>query len=183
MEGLDQVFGSSYNPGSTQLDQPRNELGQEDFFRLMVAQLNNQAMLAAQLIGREVLTEAGPVLDTFYTPGEEVRGGIVAENPTEDARVTIYDGSGNLINSIALGDIEAGSHQFSWNGAVKGGGEAELGKYLVVAEGWVDGGLTSLSMQQYRKVTSVSVDRQNTSVLLQLENGEDVKFSQVNEFK
>jgi flagellar basal-body rod modification protein FlgD len=225
MEGLEQVFGSSYNPGSKQLDQPRNELGQEDFFRLMVAQLNNQdptkpldnaeflgqlaqsstvsgiddmnesfgglvnnfftsqAMMAAQLIGREVLTEAGPILDAFFTPGEELLGGIIAENPTEDARVTIYDGSGNLINSIALGDIEAGSHQFAWNGAVKGGGEAELGKYLIVAEGWVDGGLTSLAMQQYREVTSVSVDRQNTSVLLQLDNGEDVKFSQVNEFK
>ncbi|MCB1671543.1 MAG: flagellar hook capping FlgD N-terminal domain-containing protein [Gammaproteobacteria bacterium] len=225
MEGLEQVFGSSYNPGTTQIGKPKEELGQEDFFRLMVAQLNNQdptkpldnaeflgqlaqfstvsgiddmnesfnglvnnfftsqAMMAAQLIGREVLSEAGTMLNAFYTPGEAVSGGLIADSDTQDSRVNIYNGTGNLVNTIALGDIKAGSHQFTWNGVLKGGGEAELGNYLIVAEGRVDGSKVSLPMQQYNEVTSVSVDREKMAVLLQLDNGQDIKFSQVNEFK
>ncbi len=225
MDGLEQVFGSSYNPGTTQLGKPRDELGQEEFFRLMVAQLNNQdptkpldnaeflgqlaqfstvsgiddlnesfsglvsnlftsqAMMAAQLVGREVLTEAGVVLNSLYTPGDSLSGGLITDSAASDVRVNIYNGSGMLISSLALGNLPEGSHQFTWNGNLKGGGEAEAGRYTLVAEGWVGGTLTGLPMQQYSEVTSVSVDRESMSVLLQLDNGEDVKFSQVSEFK
>jgi len=225
MDGLDQVFGSSYNSGNQQIGNPRNELGQEDFFRLMVAQLNNQdptkpldnaeflgqlaqfstvngiedmnesfaglvnnlftsqAMMAAQLIDREVLIEAGFMLNAFFDGEDPVSGGFIANAVTSETRVNIYDGSGDLVNSLDVGKVDAGSHQFTWNGIGKDGNVVDQGRYMIVAEGYVDGVLNTLTMQQYNKINSVSVDRQNTAVLLHLDNGEDVTFSQVSEFR
>ncbi|MBT8148089.1 MAG: flagellar hook assembly protein FlgD [Gammaproteobacteria bacterium] len=225
MEALDQVFGSSYNPGDQSVGKPKNELGQDDFFRLMVAQLNNQdptkpldnaeflgqlaqfstvngiedmnesfsglvnnlftsqAMMAAQLIDREVLIDAGFALNSFFDGENPVSGGFIADDATTSTRVNIYDGSGELVNSIDMGTVEAGSYQFAWNGTGKDGNAVEQGRYTIVAEGNIGGQLNTLVMQQYNKINSVSVDRQNTSVLLHLDNGEDVTFSQVSEFR
>lgn len=225
MEGLDQVFGNSYNPGNQQASKPRNELGQDDFFRLMVAQLNNQdptkpldnaeflgqlaqfstvngigdmnesfaglvnnlftsqAMMAAQLIDREVLIEAGFMLNATFDGDGPISGGFITNDVTRDVRVNIYDETGSLVNSIFVGDVEAGSHQFSWNGTGMDGNSVPQGRYGIVAEGFSNGQVNALTMQQYNKINSVSVDRQNTSVLLHLDNGEDVTFSQVSEFR
>ena len=225
MEGLDQVFGSSYNSGNQPVNKPRNELGQEDFFRLMVAQLNNQdptkpldnaeflgqlaqfstvngiedmnesfaglvnnlftsqAMMAAQLIDREVLIEAGPMLNTYFDGENPISGGFITNDAATNTRVSIYDESGALVNSVAMGAVDAGSHQFTWNGIGRDGNPVGQGRYAIVAEGYMGGQLNTFIMQQYNKINSVSVDRQNTSVRLHLDNGEDVTFSQVSEFR
>ena len=225
MNELEQVFGSSFNPGYKIAEKPNDELGQEDFFKLMVAQLENQdptkpldnteflgqlaqfstvsgiddmnesfvglvnnlftsqAMMAAQLIDREVLTESGFTLSANYKQGEAYSGGFVTDVLTANTRVNIYDATGNQVNAISMGNVDAGSHQFTWNGTTFDGSSAESGSYLMVAEGYVNGIPTSLPMQQFSRIASVSVDRQNTSVLLHLDNGENVTFSQVNEFK
>ena len=205
--------------------QERNELGQDDFFRLMVAQLNNQdptnpmdnaeflgqlaqfstvtgidelgdsfqglvsnmfasqAMMAAQLIERQVLVDAGTVWDAFYQTEEPLSGSFETDDVTTNSRVTIYDGAGNLVNTIDMGTVEPGTHQFTWNGIRKDGSEASNGRYLIVAEGYVGGDLVKLPLQRYSTVTSVSVDRANSSVLLHLDTGSSVRFSQVSEFK
>ena len=223
--GLEQVFGGSYNPGTTQINESREELGQEDFFRLMVAQLNNQdptkpldnteflgqlaqfstvsgiddlngsfgglvsslfasqAMMAAQLIDREVLVDTGNVYSASLVPGESVSGSVLADNLTSGARVVIYDEFGNPVNSLNLGTLEPGAYQFEWDGKAQDGSELDAGNYLIAAEGYVNGAYTSLSMQKYSQVSSVSVDRNNTSVLLHLDNGQDISFSQVSEFR
>lgn len=225
MEGLDQVFGASYNPGNTQVGESKSELGQDDFFRLMVAQLNNQdptkpldnteflgqlaqfstvsgigdmnesfsglvnnlftsqAMMAAQLIDREVLIDSGNLISESIQSGGEISGGIAAPTSIDGARVNILNAAGSLVNSIEMGRLEAGEHQFTWNGKAADGSDADSGTYMVVAEGYMDGQLMSLPLQKYSHIESVSVDRESTSVLLHLDNGESITFSQVNEFR
>ena len=44
--------------------------------------------------------------------------------------LTIYDVAGNRIRTLVDQDLEAGDHQFTWNGADHGGRPAAAGVYL-----------------------------------------------------
>jgi flagellar basal-body rod modification protein FlgD len=143
----------------------------------------SQAMLAAQLVDREVLVDSGPVLDTQYLPGQSLSGGFLTAEPTSGARVSVYDAAGALINTLQVGNVEPGSHGFTWSGRAQDGSEAPAGRYFLIAEGYVQGQLTQLPMQSYATVNSVSVDRANMGVLLHLNNGDIINFSNVDEFK
>lgn len=224
MESIIDALGPNFKTVDQVETKPRNELGQEDFIRLMVAQLKNQdptnplenneflgqmaqfsmvsgidelgtsfdgmvsnlftsqAMMAAQLIEREVLVDAGPIAAANFE-GEEIQGSFETESPTTNARVNVYDTAGILVETIFVGAVDAGSHPFVWSGSKRDGGVAEPGNYLFTAEGLVDGVQSALPMQQYSAVSSVSVDRNNSTVLLHLVSGDTVNFSSIKEFR
>lgn len=219
MNAIEQIFGTNtVDLAST----PQKELGQEDFLKLLVAQLKNQdpnnpadngeflgqiaqfsmvsgiddlgvsfdsiagslftsqAMQATQLVGREVLIET----DTgVLTEGKTVEGVLAIGADVTEVRLRIHDESGSLVRTIDLENLDSGLHDFNWDGLDEELNEMESGKYVVSAEGLVNGELEGIPLLIFRKVDSVSVDRINTNVVLHLDDETSVGLSHISQYR
>ena len=202
---------------------PRNdELGQEEFLQLLVAQLENQdptnpvdnseffsqiaqintvtgiqeldqsfnnvadslylgqSVEAASLIGRQILTNDNTA---FLTENVAIEGELNVGEAATDVVVRIQDESGALVDSIQIGSVEAGQREFLWTGELDDGTQVEPGLYTISAEGVVNGETQGISVSTYDFVSSVSVDRANNGITLNLLTGETMTLSEINEFK
>ncbi|PCJ40830.1 MAG: hypothetical protein COA71_09510 [SAR86 cluster bacterium] len=219
MNVIDQIFGPTTNSTSSNSSK---ELGQEDFLKLLVAQLKNQdpsnpadngeflgqiaqfsmvdgidelgesfksisnsfftnqAMQASQLVNKEVLTESD---NTILTEGQGIQGKLFLNDHAANVKLQIHDAAGSLVRTIDLDSLEAGEQTFSWNGLDDEAKQLPAGSYTFSAEGLLNGELKALSTHLYSAVESVAVDRSNTSILLNLANGEQVDFSQITEYR
>lgn len=219
MNTIEQIFGPTTNNLASR---PSNELGQEDFLKLMVAQLKNQdpsnpmdnaeflgqiaqfsmvsgiddlgvafegvssnlftaqAMQAAQLVGKDVLTETATAT---LAAGGIVEGVFATDQAVSNTRLNIYDATGSLVNRFDLGTIREGSQRFIWDGLRQDGSAAAPGEYVIAAEGLINGDLSAVQLKYFNRVESVSVNRATGGVLLNLSNGDNVSFSQISEYK
>lgn len=97
------------------------------FQKFLDAQEAAETMNAAALVGRGVLvpgkgmilTEAGGV------------GGFVLDTPAQRVTLSIQDSAGIEVATIELDNVEAGSHNYVWDGASVGGERAANGLYTV----------------------------------------------------
>ncbi len=219
MNTIEQIFAPT---SSVPTQKSNDELGQEDFLKLLVAQLKNQdpsnpvensdflgqiaqfsmvngidglgssfdsvasslfstqAMQASQLVGKEILVETN--VATLETGGN-VDAVLESPSAASNVRIFVEDQSGTLVRSFDLGNISAGTTRFSWDGIDSEGELAAAGAYTIRTEGLVAGALQGLTTQIFSNVHSISVDRSNTSVSLELAGNRSVGISQVREFK
>ena len=75
--------------------------------------MSNNALQASSLVGRSVTVES----DTSTL----VKGGIVAGSvdltyPAKDMKISIYDSTGSLVQTIPVGEVPAGEAVFRWDG-------------------------------------------------------------------
>ena len=219
ISNIDQLMApTTTNPAT----EPKKELGQEDFLKLLVAQLKNQdpnnpadngeflgqiaqfsmvsgiddlgvsfegvagslytnqAMQASSLVGKEVLAETNVA---YLDEGESVDGVISLPDDANAVNVQIRDASGELIESLEFGKTTEGTNSFSWNGLASDGSQMPEGAYFLHAEAVINGTLEAVPIQIYSEVDSVSVDRQNTNILLHLASEESIGLSEVREYK
>jgi flagellar basal-body rod modification protein FlgD len=220
MNAIEQIFGpSNSNSSSTNNDK---ELGQEDFLKLLVAQLKNQdpnnpadngeflgqiaqfsmvsgiddlgvafdgvagslytnqAMQAAQLVGKDVLLEGNIA---SRTEGGPIEGFLDIADAATNIVLQIQDSSGSLVNVVELASASAGMQKFSWDGINEDGEQAPPGNYTITAQALIDGEQQALPVFVYSTVESVSVDRSNTSISLNLANSKSVGFPEVREYR
>ncbi|MDR2881318.1 MAG: flagellar hook assembly protein FlgD [Azoarcus sp.] len=104
------------------------------------------------LIGRGVLvggkslglTEAGAI------------GGFELNAPASSVVVTIYDSSGQVVTKLEFSDVNAGSHNYVWDGQLEDGTQAAAGMYTVgVSATTQDGFPVGVGALQFGPVTSV----------------------------
>lgn len=218
---IEQIFSPSNSP-SAQVNSKNDELGQEDFLKLLVAQLKNQdpsnpvenseflgqiaqfsmvsgidslgasfdsvasslfstqAMQASQLVGKDILIETNTA---DLTEGEPIEGVLESTTAASNVKIYVENQSGLLVRTIDLGNIGAGSTQFNWNGLDSEATQAPSGPYTLRAEAFVEGSLEGVPVQIFNRVQSISVDRDNTSVTLELSGDRSVGIGQVREFK
>ncbi|MBL4581000.1 MAG: flagellar hook assembly protein FlgD [Gammaproteobacteria bacterium] len=221
MNAIEQIFSPS-NGNSVQVNSKNDELGQEDFLKLLVAQLKNQdpsnpvdnseflgqiaqfsmvsgidslgtsfdsvasslfstqAMQASQLVGKDILIETNTA---DLVEGESIEGVLESSTSASNVKIVIEDESGQLVRTLDLGNITDGSTGFNWNGIDAEGTQAPSGSYILRAEAFIDGSLQGVPIQIFNRVQSISVDRNNTSVSLELSGNRSVGISQVREFK
>ncbi len=119
--------------------------------QLLSAQESSDGLQAAALIGRGVLvegkgmqlTEAGAV------------GGFELEGPADKVTLSIKDAAGIEVATVELTDVEAGSHNYLWDGTAKDGTRAADGLYTVsVSATQGEQSVVSRSLQ-FAAVTSV----------------------------
>lgn len=115
------------------------------------SQSSSDGINAAGLIGRGVLvegkglglTEAGAV------------GGFTLDTAADKVVLTIRDASGIAISTVELSDVEAGSHNYLWDGTASDGTRAADGMYSVSMEANANGEKVKGQVLQFAAVTSV----------------------------
>jgi len=109
-------------------------------------------MDSTALIGRGVLvdgkglglTEAGAI------------GGFDLNSPADKVTVTVYDASGRVMTKLEFTDVDAGSHNYVWDGLADDGTEAAQGMmYSVSVSATLNGASVAVKPLQFGPVTSV----------------------------
>ncbi len=218
---LQQILGSGTSKISDQLG-GGSELGQDDFMRLLVAQMKNQdptnpadnseflsqiaqfnmvsgiddlgksfngiastlysaqAMQAAGLVGREVLTESATAI---VQTGLPVSGVMDFDNSASAVSLTIRNAAGEMVDVVDLGIAQPGSRNFSWQGTDFNGDQVAPGQYSFQVEGFSNGQQLGVPVRMFNTVDSVSVNKTNSTIQLHLNSGESVGLSQISEYK
>lgn len=139
-----------------------------------------QAMQAASLVGREVLTES---VSASFEPGSPVNGSIEFSNAANAVTLTVRNASGEAVDVIDLGTAEPGARNFSWQGLDAEENPLPAGQYSFTVQAFSGGQQAGVPVRLFNTVESVSVDRNSMNILLHLASGNSVGLSQINEYK
>lgn len=197
---------------------PRDELGQDAFLELMIAQFRNQdpmkpmengeflgqlaqfgtvsgiqelqsafsglsesifsdqALQAANLVGHRVLARSEFGTLTADAP---LRGAVDLEGSVGAFEIEITDSSGQLIQTLSLGQQQAGLIEFSWDGATADGEVAPPGVYHVAARVTRGNQFEGLQTLIATEIESVSLGRNGSGLTLNTRGQGALPFSQI----
>ncbi|MFP5505422.1 MAG: flagellar hook assembly protein FlgD [Gammaproteobacteria bacterium] len=148
---------------------------QASFEEFSASMVSNQALQAANLVGRDVLAPTGLGV---LSQGGAIRGSVDLDSASARVAVNIYDGAGQLVRSLPLGSQAAGSVPFQWDGLRDDGTYATPGTYLISAEAEFDGRDEAVEALVANRVDGVTLGR-GGSLLLDLAGVGPLEFSQV----
>lgn len=123
---------------------------------------SSQALEASKLVGRQVEVSTS---QAQLTSSGSVKGAINLPASTDNVRVVIEDASGNVIRTLDLGNKNRGDVDFNWDGKNNSGEMMPEGRYVVKANGLINGVDTSLSLAVGANVNSVTIGKDNAIVL------------------
>ncbi|MES2604261.1 MAG: flagellar hook assembly protein FlgD [Pseudomonadota bacterium] len=214
---IDQLFPPTM---TSNVNQPKKQLGQDDFMKLLVAQMKNQdpgnpsdngeflaqiaqfsmvngidklgtsfegiagglsasqAMQAASLVGRQVLTDSNVVAYDAATP---VNGRLAVPEFASGLNIQVRDPAGALVKTIDSAGFKAGIHAFQWDGTNERGETQAAGDYVITATALVEGEQQAVPLQLYNTVESVFTG--DKSVELQLAGQRRVNLSQISQYR
>jgi flagellar basal-body rod modification protein FlgD len=197
------------------------ELGQDDFMKLLVAQMKNQdpnnptdngqflaqiaqfsmvngidklgtsfdsvatnmnstqAMQAASLVGRQVLTETNTA---SLLEGKTLGGMTEIPEFADGLNIQVRDNYGKLVKTLSTQNFKAGEYAFSWDGTNELDEVQAAGEYSVTATALVNGKHLALPVQLYNTVESVTLER-NNQIQLELDNKTRVNLSNISQYR
>lgn len=147
-------------------------------FSTLSSQLvSSQALQASSLLGNYVLV---PAASAALASGGSINGAVTMASATNAVNVQIVNDAGAIVQTIPLGNQNAGTAGFSWNGQTSAGTTAPPGTYRIVASGTVSGQGQQLSTLVQGQVQSITLNSSGTSGLtLQVSGIGAVPFSSV----
>lgn len=164
----------------TQIAQFNTATGVEELnnsFGLLAGSLNSsQALQASTLVGRSVLVPGNS--GTLETSGT-MDGVIDMPSSTNSLRLNVYDGGGQLVRSVDMGQRPAGETAFSWDGYSDNGVRMPAGTYSISAEAVVDGEVRAVNTLMGARVESVTLGQGGEEPILNLSGMGSIAFSQV----
>ncbi|WP_440875622.1 flagellar hook assembly protein FlgD [Thalassotalea sp. PLHSN55] len=167
-EMISQMTAFSTTDGVSQLN---NQF--EEFASSMTS---SQALQASSLVGRSVLVD-----DNVFgmAEGEQVKGKIVTDQAASNVSIYVENTAGEVIQTVPVGSVAAGSATFTWDGQTSDGEPAPEGAYRFRIVGLVGGEAQELQAQTYRKVDSVTLAGAGGSILLNLNGGSSMALADV----
>lgn len=132
-----------------------------------------QAMQAAGMIGKNVMV-AGNALPLVEG---KAFGGIALAGNADSVTVTIKDASGKVVQTEELGEQQAGSFYFAWDGQDADGNAVPDGKYSFSVAALANGDKVEAVAAQIGTVSAVT--RTNNGFLLDLGDMGNVSFKDV----
>lgn len=143
------------------------------FQQFLTAQESGESLQAAALVGRGVLV---PGKSMILTEAGAV-GGFELANGADKLTLTIKDGSGLEVARIELDDVEAGSHNYMWDGTAIDGQRAANGAYSVSATAMLGGDEVKVDTLEFGVVSGVIRGAKSTD--LQVGNLGIFKFDDI----
>lgn len=125
----------------------------------------SQSMLASQA----ALQASAMVGQSVYIPGDTVEVGTVMSpyahgsfnlsTSASDVRIKVYDSSGSLVDTMQLGTVTAGEHEFAWQMEIDEEGNPSMpaGDYTFVVERIDDGEYNAVDTNMAYTVNSVTL--------------------------
>lgn len=167
-EMISQMTAFSTTDGVQQLN--------ESFTDFASSMTSSQALQASSLVGRSVLVE-----DNVFgmNEGEAVKGKIVSDTAASNVNIYVENIAGEIIQTVPVGNLQAGGATFTWDGQTTNGESAPAGAYRFRVAGLVDGQASELQAMTYRKVDSVTLAGANGSILLNLNGGSSMALADV----
>ncbi len=215
---IQQLLNPTQAP-ATSKNNPK-ELGQDDFMKLLVAQMKNQdpnnptdngqflaqiaqfsmvngidklgtsfdtvagsmtstqAMQAAGLVGRQVLTETNTAT---LQEGKPLGGMTEIPEFADGLNIQVRDNYGKLVKTLSTQNFAPGEYAFNWDGTNELDELQADGEYSVTATALVNGNHLALPVQLYNTVESVTLDRNN--IRLELDNKTRVNLSNISQYR
>jgi len=137
---------------------------------------SNQALQASALVGRSVLA---PGVDGRLQAGGNLSGVVDMPDATTALTLKITDQSGQLVRQLEMGPQRAGPVNFKWDGLTNGGTPAPAGAYRVNAEAIIGSDVVGVDAQLAVLVESVSMDRSQGEIILNLSGSKSVPLSAI----
>lgn len=131
--------------------------------KLMSNSTDSQAMQAAAMLDRLVLVEGSRMT---LTEGNQAYGGVELPQGVDSATLTISDANGLVVRTVDLGALDAGIHDFSWDGKNDAGELVAAGNYKFSVSAEQGDKTVKTTPLQLGAVTGVL--RDGTGVKLQL---------------
>lgn len=148
------------------------------FSALSDTMISDQALQAANLVGRDVLVAA----DVGYLgAGGTIDGVVGLDSSASNLTVSIYSTSGALVREMELGTQLDGEVAFSWDGMMDNGEYAIPGQYRIVPQAMVNGEEIAPYLLTEARVRSVSVGAPGQGLSLNLDGLGAVSFDDVAE--
>ncbi|MEJ2609218.1 MAG: flagellar hook assembly protein FlgD [Candidatus Thiodiazotropha sp.] len=124
------------------------------FNELSSSLTSNQALQAANLVGRDVLVESDRGILNASDP---LRGSVYVPASASNIQLRITNSSGELVHEISLGTQSEGLTEYRWDGFNDAGDYAGDGIYEVSAVATVDGEEIAPAVLVSSEVESVSI--------------------------
>jgi flagellar basal-body rod modification protein FlgD len=138
----------------------------------MASQISGmQVLQGGALVGREVVTEGNAL--TKDAKAGTAGGMFDLSGPAADVQVDVTTAGGVLLGTMKLGPLDAGRHDFAWDGAGAAGKDA-----LSFAVRAANAG-TAVASTALRKDTVKSVGAEGGSLNLMLQSGGTVAYGKV----
>ena len=117
-EMISQMTAFSTTDGVQQLN--------ESFTDFASSMTSSQALQASSLVGRSVLVE-----DNVFgmNEGEAVKGKIVSDTAASNVNIYVENIAGEIIQTVPVGNLQAGGATFTWDGQTTNGESAPAGAY------------------------------------------------------
>jgi flagellar basal-body rod modification protein FlgD len=130
--------------------------------QLLSSSTDSEALQAAALVGRQViiagngmnLTDAGAV------------GGVELAANADQVGITIKDANGLIMNTLNLGKLDAGVHNFVWDGKTDAGVQAANGAYSISVVATQGAGNVAATALQLAGVQNINRSSQGVSLNL-----------------
>lgn len=130
--------------------------------KLLASSVDAEALQAAALVGHQVMV-AGSGINLSESGAV---GGIELSAAADSVVLSIKDLNGLLIRTIDLGALDAGAHNFAWDGKSDAGAQAVNGGYSVSAV--AKRGSEKVDASPLELAGVVSINRSNQGVTLDL---------------
>lgn len=138
---------------------------------------SSQALQATSLVGKHV---SAPGTEGLLKADGSISGDINLSSTAANVKITITNAdTGEIEQTVNLGDYGAGKIPFSWDGMDSNGVMSSPGVYKIKATGNIDGKNTGLETDVYSLVDSVSMGGGANGVTVNLTGLDSVNFSQI----
>ena len=149
---------------------------QASFGQVASALHSNEALQAATLVGRSVLT---PSDEGVLPVGSSLRGAVELPASTGELALNVYDSGGQLVRRLDLGTHPAGLVSFTWDGITDSGVVAPTGNYQIEAIARIDDEAVAVQTLVVAPVESVTLGGPGSGITLNLTGLGQIAFSEV----
>ncbi|NDV13034.1 flagellar hook assembly protein FlgD [Crenobacter caeni] len=141
---------------------------------LLQSQFANQSMMAATLIGKQVMTDGNGLV---LGEGGKGAGAVELAGPADKVKVTVSDKDGNVVRELSIDKPKLGINHFEWDGKDGNGEALPAGEYSFKVEASNAGVAVKSTALAFQQVNGVTWEQ--GIPMLMLANGKTTSLAEI----